>query len=190
MGPWETAVETEKGAHLRFTWGETKTGDTGFPYRCPAALLPRPAGRRPPRLSCRRSLGPPGASPLPNGSCPSDRPPCRRWRPGVSGSPIHAPAQSTLCLCPSLSTSMASPKTEEGPSLLSPALPQDDARPIGCPPGQRPARERALGTGNPKHGQKRGVGIIVPLFFKCAMWLCVCIFICLFLQQFYLPNYV
>lgn len=45
------------------------------------------------------SLGRPGASPRPSGSCPSDRPPCRCCGIQESMEVKRAPAQSTFCLC-------------------------------------------------------------------------------------------
>lgn len=157
-------MRREKWAHLSLIRGKARTGDTEFSQCRPAAPLPRPAGRRPPRPSCRRSLGQPGAAPLPRGSCPADRPPCRRWHPGVSGSSGRVPAQSTRCLCP------ASPSQQPCPPFSRPP-----------PPGQGQdlrgfRQDRGLqGSGlwkwrNPKHGQKlRRPGTILFIFIK-APW--------------------
>lgn len=86
----------ERNGHI---WGGMEGWGNRFSQYHHRAHSPRQAGRHPPQSSCRRSLGQPGASPRPSGSCPSDRPPCRCWHPGVYGSPSRAPAQSTFCLC-------------------------------------------------------------------------------------------
>lgn len=153
-------MRREKWAHLSLIRGKARTGDTEFSQCCPSAPLPRPAGRRPPRPSCRRSPGRPGAAPLPRGSCPAGRPPCRRWRPGVSGSSGRVPAQSTRCLCP------ASP-------------PQGPRPPSARPPPPRQARTReasarteaceGVGSGNGGIPNTDRPGTILFIFRKAPM---------------------
>lgn len=166
-------METETRPRLRVTRGKV-----GWRSRSPQGhrptLLPRSAGRRLPPPSCRRSRGRPDASARPTGSCPSGGPPCRGWCPGAAGSPSCAPAQSTLRLHPSLSTSPAPPKQGRAtPSLARP--PPGRHEDSGVPPGQRPARARAQDTKKPRtqadgrtvSGKYRNCSTQPS---KCVMW--------------------
>lgn len=158
-GEGTVRTRTEATARARVhTVGETQQEGQAVKTRTekasgqrPPSHSPRWAERCPPRPSCRRSLGLPGASPPPSGSCPSGRPPCRCWRPGVSGSPGHAPARRAQMSTPPASP--VSPETGEGSSPPSPSHPAGAVQgPGGC--HQDPGLQgQGAGNRNPQEQQ-------------------------------------